>query len=225
MSNKLQSDYYRVRADNVKEQVPIYDILDYYGIEVRTTEREVQYPCPLHGDGQDAAFSARAYPPREDKPQWDTYCWGCQKSRDVIGWVQDKEGVQFLDAIKIIEKTFDVKNIPDFNDYIDPKNIIGKRENEKKSELTKQMQKGFESKTKKFGVFDFLEKKMDNLVKHYRNRLPMKSVVRFYYALDRLRFDYKKENVDPNKAMQMASQLTTKIKELEIKYSTTESDK
>ncbi len=213
--------YYRDRADNVKNQVSMHDVLEFYKIRVRTRQREVQFPCPLHGDGKDRGFSARIYPPKpeEDKPYWDTYCFGCQTDRDVIQWVRDKEQVSFVDAIKILEKTFDVQDIPNIYDYFDPAKQVGSSEHNEdgqKSVLENILQQGFEKKS--VNAFDFMESKMCNLVKHHYDAMPMKSAIRFFYALDKLRFDIKNDQIEDDDAKRLATKLSRKLRELDNRY-------
>lgn len=213
--------YYRDRADNVKDQVSMHDVLEFYKIRVRTKQREVQFPCPLHGDGKDRGFSARIYPPKpeEDKPYWDTYCFGCQTDRDVIQWIMDKEQVSFVDAVKILEKTFEVDNIPNIYDYFDPAKQVGSSEHNKdgqKSDLEEILQQRLEKKS--VNAFDFMDKKMRDLVKHHHNEMPMKSAVRFFYALDKLRFDIKNDHVNSEDAKRLAIKLSRKLRELDHRY-------
>jgi len=97
------SGHARARADRIREELSIVQVLEDYGYYVRFTggDREQQFPCNLHGDGQDQKASARVYP---DSESW--YCFGCGLSRDAIATVQDVEGVGFWDAIKILEKKY-----------------------------------------------------------------------------------------------------------------------
>jgi len=54
----------RKRADRIRETIPIVSVLADYGYEVRTDggDREQQFACNLHGDGNDVKPSARVYP-------------------------------------------------------------------------------------------------------------------------------------------------------------------
>ena len=51
------------RIARIREEIPIATVLAHYGYRVRDDggEREQQFPCDLHGDGQDNTPSARAY--------------------------------------------------------------------------------------------------------------------------------------------------------------------
>jgi DNA primase len=88
--------------------VPISQLLADLGYAVRAgIEREQQFACDLHGDGNDNKPSARCYP--------DTntfYCFACSKVRDVIELVREKKGVEFVDAVTYLEKTYNLPAVP-----------------------------------------------------------------------------------------------------------------
>lgn len=221
-NSKTRNKYYRDRADNVKDKVSMHEVLELYNIPVRTRKREVQFPCPLHGDGNDRGFSARIYPPKpeEDKPYWDTYCFGCQTDRDIIQWVMDKEQVSFTDSIKILEKTFDVQGIPNIYDYFDPEKMVGSggtaSNPDQTSALEDILSQGFEKKS--VSAFDFMEKKMRDLVQHHHKDMPMKSAVSFFYALDKLRFDIKNDRIEEENAKRLTTKISRKLRELDNRY-------
>ena len=102
------SEYQKLRANNVRTHVRISDVLSYYGINTPgIADREFQYACPLHGDGNDSKPSARCYPDTNS-----TYCWACGISRDPIQWTKEKEGLNFWSAIKRIEDLYNVPRLP-----------------------------------------------------------------------------------------------------------------
>jgi len=107
-------EYVRLRAKNVQDHVSIFDVLEYYAIPVRTHARESQFPCPLHGDGSDSSFSARAYPDSNA-----TYCWACSKKRDTIAFVREQENLSFFAAIKTLEQRYAVPPLPSYFQIID----------------------------------------------------------------------------------------------------------
>lgn len=107
-------DYIRLRAKNVQEHVSIFDVLEHYNIPIQTRNRQSQYPCPLHGDGSDTAFSARVYP--EDNA---TYCWACSKRRDCISFVCEKENLSFFQAIKELESRYGIPPLPGYYQLLD----------------------------------------------------------------------------------------------------------
>lgn len=75
----------RARADRIREKIPIVQLLEDFGYGVRASggDREQQFSCNLHGDGQDNKPSARVYP--------DSDSWYCVHVADRVltsrGWV------------------------------------------------------------------------------------------------------------------------------------------
>jgi len=99
----------RRRLDQIKELIPIAQILSDLGYPVRTDaeDREEQFPCDLHGDGHDNKPSARLYP---ETASW--HCFACGVTRDGVDTVKAKEGVSFMEAIKILETRYNLPAVP-----------------------------------------------------------------------------------------------------------------
>lgn len=95
------------RRDRVKEEIPITTVLLHYGYQVHAEEFEQQFPCDLHGDGFDSKPSGRVYP---DSNDW--YCFACDKTRDAISMVMEKEGVEFAPAIRLLEERYHLPELP-----------------------------------------------------------------------------------------------------------------
>jgi len=93
----------RQRADRIREEIPIIRVLSDYGYMVDPSgeDREQQFSCDLHGDGQDNTPSARAYP---DSNSY--HCFACGRSRDSIRLVMEKEGVDFSNACRVLEHRY-----------------------------------------------------------------------------------------------------------------------
>jgi DNA primase len=91
----------RDRANRIRTKIPIADVLYDLGYQIRTDagDREQQFSCDLHGDGQDAKPSARAYP---DSSSW--YCFACGKARDAISTYQEKFDLNFHEACLRLEQ-------------------------------------------------------------------------------------------------------------------------
>lgn len=70
-------------------------------------DREQQFSCDLHGDGFDRKPSARAY---TDTNTW--YCFTCDRLRDPIQTVREKEGVDFWSAVKFLELKYKLPVLP-----------------------------------------------------------------------------------------------------------------
>lgn len=103
------ASHLRKRADRIKEQVPILSLLVSYGYDVRPDggDREQQFSCDLHGDGNDSKPSSRYYPENNS-----IYCWACGKVRDPIELVREKEGLGFKDAVRRLEIRFHLPALP-----------------------------------------------------------------------------------------------------------------
>lgn len=96
------------RAARIRSDVPIDKVLALYGYDIRTDgSREQQFRCDLHGDGNDGKPSARCYP---ESASW--YCWACNRSRDAIQTVREKEGLGFLQAVERLEQHFHLPSLP-----------------------------------------------------------------------------------------------------------------
>ena len=99
----------RARADRINEEVRIIDMLVHYGYRIQSDggDHEQQFSCDLHGDGHDNTPSARAYPGGNS-----FYCFACDQTRDPIELVREKEGLSFWDAMRFIEKMYDLPRLP-----------------------------------------------------------------------------------------------------------------
>ena len=98
----------RNRVERINETVPIARVLSDYGYQVHEGgDREQQFPCDLHGDGQDGKPSARAYP---ESNSW--YCFACGKSRDAIETTRIKENLGFMEALAFLEQKYGLPTLP-----------------------------------------------------------------------------------------------------------------
>lgn len=102
-------EYLKLRVANIRRQLPMARVLLHYGVELRYPDphQETSYSCPLHGDGNDSRPSARLYPESQS-----TYCFACQRARDAVGWVREKEGLPFWAAVRRLEEIFDLEPLP-----------------------------------------------------------------------------------------------------------------
>jgi len=96
----------RARADRVNQECDLGDLLQGYGYGVvPDRQREQQFSCDLHG--MDNKPSARLYGYNNT-----TYCWVCQKKRDAISYVMEKEHLNFRDAIEQLERRLGLPALP-----------------------------------------------------------------------------------------------------------------
>lgn len=190
-------DYNQERVENLKDQVHITDILDYYGIKTYTKNREFQFPCPLHGDGQDNSFSARMYPDSNS-----TYCFACHQSRDVVQWVRDYENLSFGKALSFIERTFGVSNIP--KPTFDPTDE--KTRNEVQNLLQKQ-----EVAPTLLEKIKVLDKKAQRALKRMNHGVSLAEGTKIFYILDNLKYDIQHGNVDDTKVVKVMQKIYGQI--------------
>ncbi len=98
----------RKRADRIRKEVPLDEVLYRYGYDlIPDADREQQFSCDLHGDGSDSKPSARYYP---DSDSW--HCFACSKSRDAISTVMAKEGLSFSEACGSLETQYGLPPLP-----------------------------------------------------------------------------------------------------------------
>lgn len=97
------------RADQIRALTEITRVLSDYGYNVNpdSGDREQQFQCDLHGDGNDGTPSARAYPASNS---W--YCFACGRTRDAIQTCREKEGFDFWTAVKTLERRYRLPEVP-----------------------------------------------------------------------------------------------------------------
>ena len=77
--------------EEVKRLNPVEDVIPEYGIQLRAEGARFKGLCPFHPDANHPNLTV--FP---DKRRWR--CFACQEWGDVIGFVQRKENISFLDA-------------------------------------------------------------------------------------------------------------------------------
>jgi len=190
--------YNKERVDNIKDQVHITDILDHYGIRVHTKQREFQFPCPLHGDGQDNSFSARMYPESDS-----TYCFACHLDRDVVQWVRDYEGLSFGKALSFIERSFGVSNVP--KPTFDPSDEKTRRQ------MREMLQKQATAPT----ILETIartETKAKRIIKENSTKITWEEGTKLFYILDNLRYDVQHGNVEDKTVAKVLKKIYSQIK-------------
>lgn len=204
----LKKEYMRARVKHLKKYVPIRSVLKHYHIELRLTDQEEQYPCPLHGDGQDQGYSGRVYPETDS-----TYCWGCQQARDQIKWVQDRESVSFMDAIHILEKAFEVPALPDIYEFYD--NSGGESQGSSRAEngntLTNKIKSLLDNSEEQVS-FEYIEKKIMRAIEDYPERIGIERALKMFYVYDSVLYDIHRDSLSPEDGKKILLALHTKLK-------------
>lgn len=91
----------RSDIDKVKEKADLVDIMNRYGVTLKTSGNAMKGLCPFH-DESTPSFNVR--------PNFGTYkCFGCGESGDVIAFIQHKEGLNFDDAVRMLAEQFGVE--------------------------------------------------------------------------------------------------------------------
>ena len=100
----------RRRADRIRADVPMARVLFDYGYAVNPDgeDREQQFQCDLHGDGNDGKASGRLYPSSNSM-----YCFACGRARDAVTLAMEKEGLKFNAALDQLEKRYGLPALPD----------------------------------------------------------------------------------------------------------------
>lgn len=97
--------------DLIVENLELPLVMQSYGVDFAydpTLADEVQFRCPFHG--KDNKPSARLYNTTKS-----CYCWVCKKSWDVVTFIQERERLPFIPALKYIVDRYkvDTSSIPD----------------------------------------------------------------------------------------------------------------
>src|ERR671918_1612675 len=86
--------------ERVKDAADIVEIVSAY-TELRRSGQRFQGLCPFH-DERTPSFSVNA-------TEKLYYCFGCGARGDVITFVEEKEGLQFADAVEALAERFGVE--------------------------------------------------------------------------------------------------------------------
>lgn len=197
-------EYYEKRKKNIRSQVRISDVLTYYGVDIRTVHREYQYPCPLHGDGQDDSYSARMFPDNFDG-SGSTYCWACHKARDIFQWVMDKESLSFGKALSFMERVFEVTNIPP------PPYDSFQEEDRERPSLSKEDKSETSEAEMLYQAIDQVDKTLRMQVRR-GDSPPMEKTITMFYILDALVYRLQREQVSVQDGKETLAAVYQKIR-------------
>jgi hypothetical protein len=85
----------------IKEQVRMSTVLHDYHVQLLDSGVPEQLHCPFHYP--DTNKSARFYPDNDS-----IYCFVCDHTWDVLDFVQTKEELSFVEAVKLVKARYDV---------------------------------------------------------------------------------------------------------------------
>jgi len=169
-----QQDWIRRRADAVRQVYSAFDAMTEFGYGEPLVDQDtaIQVSCPFHG--VDARPSARYYPALGHRSDY-VRCYFCRENWDALNLFMKFRGLQFMDALKELEKRFGIKV---------PKRPDGTQFEEPKDRSSSQYTSDAWGDVPR--VLDILEKKLARL----RDRASLSDYVRFCRVLDRVSLDY-----------------------------------
>ena len=182
----------QAHIDRIKEEIPIEQLLHDLGYDVRPGGgfREQQFSCDLHGDGIDNKPSARMYP---DSNSW--YCFACSKARDAIDTVSEKLGLTLAQAIRWLEKEYNLPVLP-WDD---------ERPEEPKPTLRADMEALADDERTFEQVKKHLASRLDYLTQD--RDASVRTVARFWEAYDGVLYKHDQEQIDEDKARKALQKL------------------
>jgi DNA primase len=184
----------RARADRVNQEADLGEMLAEWGYAVvPDRQREQQFSCDLHGP--DNKPSARYYGPSNS-----TYCWVCQKTRDPIAWMMEKEFFGFREAVEELESRCGFESLPWSDEHervVTPEDEIG--------EATRRAAGSYEDER------DRLRRFLDTLTTE--RELNAQRMLAFWEAFDRVEYGVAKEGWEQRKGISALSALRERVLE------------
>ena len=189
---------YRRRIERIKQDIPIVEVLRDYGYLVRVDSglREQQFPCNLHGDGHDGKPSARVYPGSNS-----FYCFACDRTRDAIALVRERDGIGFKEAIQLLEQKYGLPPLP----WEDDEGFQQEQTASFSSQIDQSINptKTFEDARK--GVVSLLD------MLTVDRTLPMDDILPFWEGLDQLSHMVEHEKISETKGIAACTQLWNRM--------------
>lgn len=183
----------RARADRVKEEADLGELLQEWGYTVvPDRQREQQFSCDLHGP--DNKPSARYYGSTNS-----TYCWVCQKTRDSIAWVMEKEHVGFREAVEVLEARCGLAPLP----WDDEHERVVRPEEE--IEQATVVEHGYEE------ARDRLQKFLDSITRE--RDLECGVLLAFWEAFDRIEYGVARQRWPDEKGLTALRHLRQRVME------------
>jgi DNA primase len=174
-------DYWKKRIDNIKSQVKLRKLLDYYNISCQSNGEITQLHCPFHGD--DAHPSARVYETNT------MYCWVCNKTWDVVEFIKDLNNLNFKEAVVFLESSYGIQKPsleeslrePSFEEFLIESN------------QDKILEKDYSSE------FELLSK----MLLRSKNNIDLQTYSRLFYTLDNIYAMYKTNKFNESAVLEL----------------------
>lgn len=183
-------DYAKRRADRIREAIDLGSILSDYGYSVRPNmDREQQFSCDLHGDGNDGKPSARYYPGSQS---W--YCFACGRARDAITTVKEKEGWDFNKTCTHLERKSGLPPLP---------------------AQKKAKRKSFQVIIKKEQTWESCKEFVENtLLAHTKTTLTTLESLKLWQAFDLICYQHQEEVLSDSDAMNRMQLIGRKVMDM-----------
>jgi len=176
--------YWEIRVKNIKDQVSLRSLIDFFKIECQSEGSVTQVHCPFHGN--DTHASARIYETNT------MYCWKCNKVWDVISFINDiKNFNDFNKSCQFLEELFGISK-PD-----------AKVAYEQKETLKDFLDQHFKN-TKKEKNFEDVFSKISNKLILNKNTFLLTEYTSYFNYLDNLYSVYKTDDYEDDTFLQAA---------------------
>lgn len=99
--------------ERIKKEAYLPDIVS-ENLTLRRSGNGYVCLCPFHAD---KSPSMHLYPPTSERNYWTYKCYGCGKTGDVLHYVQERDGIPFVEAVNALARRL---NIPLGGSYTTP---------------------------------------------------------------------------------------------------------
>lgn len=123
------------QIEQIKSRLSIVDVVQSY-IKLQKSGINLKAPCPFHSEKTPSFFVS---PSRES---W--HCFGCNRGGDIFSFVMEIEGVEFVEALKVLADRAGITLKP-----LSKESIVWQSEKTKLLKLLEDSRKFYESELKK----------------------------------------------------------------------------
>jgi len=183
MSLSLNSEYWQKRVDNIKKNVSIRSVIDYFKVPCQSHGIITQVHCPFHGN--DSHASARIYETNT------MYCFFCNKTWDVISFIKDMKNISFAESCTFLEEAYSLPKI----DRIE---IAQRRES-----LEDYLKNKLNEKNKKEKDFNEEFSKISKYLIRNKDFFSLEEYAKYFDFFDSLFYKYKSDSYSNDEELQV----------------------